>query len=180
MILPTNFFSERDGDFMGLLAIDYDPNAIFHTKFKLVSGIPGWPENLNVIKAELLEDRIKFYQYEYQGGKSTSLMYNQITGTELFKETKTITKSTDTLGRALVGGALFGSTGAIVGSISAANDKTKEEINYYYRISYINSKGEPSEILFNRDCAPNRAYKFDRLLRERIPKKEKVETPEFL
>lgn len=77
-------------------------------------------------------------------------MYNQITGTEFFDETEIKTKSTDTVGRALVGGALFGPAGAVVGSVSAANDKTKEKTRYNYKISYINSKGEPAEIILMR------------------------------
>ena len=167
---------------MSFFTIVGDPNAIFDTKFLLVTGIPGWGNNVHVIKAELLEDRVTFHKSTFQDIGSTSLMYNQITGTEFFDETEIKTKSTDTVGRALVGGALFGPAGAVVGSVSAVNDKTKEKTRYNYKISYINSKGEPAEIILNTNCAPIRAYKFDKLLLERIPKKETTpkEAPEFL
>ena len=112
---------------MSFFTIVGDPNAIFDTKFLLVTGIPGWGKNVHVIKAKLLEDRVTFHKSTFQDIGSTSLMYNQITGTEFFDETEIKTKSTDTVGRALVGDALFGPAGAVVGSVSAANDKTKEK-----------------------------------------------------
>ena len=182
MMSHINVFLERNGDFMGLFTIVGNPNAIFDTKFLLVSGIPGWGENVHVIKAELLEDRITFHKSTFQDIGSISLMYNQITGTEFFTETELKTKSTSVVGRSLIGGALFGSTGAIVGGMSAVNDKTEEKNKHYYMISYNNSQNEPAAILLNTDCAPFKVYKFDKLLLERIPKKETTpkEAPEFL
>ena len=49
-------------------------------------------------------------------------------------------------------------------------------------ISYNNSKNEPAAIILDTNCAPLKAYKFDKLLLQRIPKKERIpqETPEFL
>ena len=70
-------------------------------------------------------------------------MYNQITGTEFFDETEIKTKSTDTVGRALVGGALFGPAGAVVGSVSAANDKTKEKPDITIKFLTLIQKENP-------------------------------------
>lgn len=165
---------------MGLFTFVGEPNAIFDTKFKLVSGIPGWGENVLVIKAELLEDRITFHKSALQNMGSISLMYNQITGTDFFTETEIKTKSTSVIGRSLVGGALFGPAGAVVGGMSAVNDKTEEKNKRYYMISYTNSQNEPATIILDTNCAPLKAYKFDKLLLQRIPKKKPVELPEFL
>lgn len=167
---------------MGMFTFVGDPNAILDTKFKLVSGIPGWGENILVIKAELLADRITFHKSSLQDMGSISLMYNQITEANFFTETEIITKSKSVIGRSLVGSTLFGPVGAVVGGMSGIGDKKEEKSKHYYMITYTNSKNEFAQIVLNTDCAPLKALKFHKILLEHIPKKENIpmENPEFL
>ena len=167
---------------MGVFAKNGSPDAIFSTSFKLVSGIPGWAENLFVIKAELRPDRITFYQSPIGNTKTTSLFYSQILETNFYTETEILEKSKSVVGRSVVGAALFGPVGAIVGGMSGIGSKNEKSVHRFYTITYVNSKNEPGLLTFGIDCTPCSYNKFDQLLRERIPKKETAveETPEFL
>lgn len=73
-----------------------------------------------------------------------TLPYDRIRGFKLEDET-TLAKSGSTIGRAIVGGTLFGGTGAIVGGISAkGNTKTK----WIGTLSYIDKEGNLQELAF--------------------------------
>lgn len=73
-----------------------------------------------------------------------TLPYDRIRGFKLEDET-TLAKSGSTIGRSLVGGALFGSTGAVVGGMSAkGNTKTK----WIGTLSYIDKEGNLQELSF--------------------------------
>ena len=73
-----------------------------------------------------------------------TLPYDRIRGFKLEDET-TLAKSGSTIGRALVGGALFGKTGAVVGGMSGkGNTKTK----WIATLSYVDKDGNPQELAF--------------------------------
>jgi len=73
-----------------------------------------------------------------------TLPYERIRGFKLEDET-TLAKSGSTIGRALVGGALFGKTGAVVGGMSAkGNTKTK----WIGTLSYVDKEGNLQELAF--------------------------------
>lgn len=73
-----------------------------------------------------------------------ALPYERLRGFKLEDET-TLAKSGSTIGRAIVGGTLFGKTGAIVGGMSAkGNTKTK----WIGTLSYIDKDGNPQELNF--------------------------------
>ena len=73
-----------------------------------------------------------------------TLPYDRIRGFKLEDET-TIAKSGSTVGRALVGGALFGKTGAIVGGMSA---KGKTNTKWIATLSYVDKEGNLQELVF--------------------------------
>jgi hypothetical protein len=75
-----------------------------------------------------------------------TLPYERIKGFRLEDET-TVAKSGSTIGRAIVGGALFGKTGAVVGGMSAkGNTKTK----WIGTLSYGDKEGNPQELGFTQ------------------------------
>ena len=73
-----------------------------------------------------------------------SLPYDRILGFKLEDEV-TLAKSGSTIGRALVGGALFGKTGAVVGGMSA---KGKTNVKWIGTLSYKDKEGTVQELGF--------------------------------
>lgn len=78
--------------------------------------------------------------------KTVTLNYNQITDVFYGVETELKNKPKSVIGRAAIGGLLFGTTGAIVGAISG-NDQTKER-HFYFIISYVGSDGADKYLQF--------------------------------
>lgn len=73
-----------------------------------------------------------------------TLPYDRIKGFKLEDET-TLAKSGSTLGRALVGGALFGGAGAVVGGMSA---KGKTNTKWIGTLTYVDKEGNIQELNF--------------------------------
>jgi len=63
-----------------------NPTLIYTSYFKLINGIPGWAEDIFIIRAELHDDRIIFFQAPIGKCKSTSLLLDQIIDTNDFKD----------------------------------------------------------------------------------------------
>ena len=87
------------------------------------------------------------------GKNEANLKYSQIT--DVFygaqKDIILVKKEKSVIGRAMVGGLLFKSTGAIVGAISGTTGpkvKSKTKISLVFVISYKSSSGEDSYIQF--------------------------------
>lgn len=78
--------------------------------------------------------------------KTITLNYNQITDVFYGVETELKNKPKSVIGRAAIGGLLFGTTGAIVGAISG-NNQTKER-HFYFIISYVGSDGADKYLQF--------------------------------
>lgn len=73
-----------------------------------------------------------------------TLPYERIRGFKLEDET-TLKKSGSTIGRAIVGGTLFGNTGAIVGGMSAKGNTNTKWIG---TLLYVDKDNNPQELLF--------------------------------
>lgn len=73
-----------------------------------------------------------------------TLPYDRIRGFKLEDET-TLAKNGNTIGRALVGGALFGGAGAIVGGMSA---KGKTKTKWIGTLLYVDKEGNLQELNF--------------------------------
>lgn len=73
------------------------------------------------------------------------LLFDKIRGAGYITKDELVDKST--IGRAVVGGVLFGGIGALVGSISGQGQKVKEKP--YFAIAYVDSFGNDKTLLFN-------------------------------
>lgn len=151
--------------------------STYYTCFKLINGIPGWGQDVLVIKAELLDDSIKFFKSPAGNATTISLRYDQITETSFYSEEKILEKSKSVIGRAAIG-SLFGPLGSIIGGISGTGKKQIKKQRYYYTISFISTSGEPGLITLGTSCAGCDWAKFDSLLKPHISKQD--ETPSFL
>ena len=74
------------------------------------------------------------------------LDYDQITDVFYGVRTALVDKPKSIIGRAAIGGILFGSTGAVIGAASAMKPEKKTKI--YFIISYSSSGGEDRYIQF--------------------------------
>lgn len=77
-----------------------------------------------------------------------NLSYSKITNVVYDLQTSIVEKDKSSIGRAIVGGALFGATGAIVGAVSGSGKKEKEVNKFMFVISYTGNDGNKSFIAF--------------------------------
>lgn len=75
------------------------------------------------------------------------LNYEQIVAAEVITEREIIESGKSTVGRALVGGVLLGSLGAIVGGMSGIGNKTKSSKHYFLVVNYKSSNSEEAKAL---------------------------------
>lgn len=68
-----------------------------------------------------------------------TLNYTQISDVFYGYQTSLLEVKKSVIGRALVGGVLFGGVGSVVGAISGSDTKTKKEKHLYLIISYTSS-----------------------------------------
>lgn len=140
------------------------------SNFKLVDGIPGWGQDINVVTAELLEDRIVFSKAAIKNSPTISLMLDQIIETDVYTEKDIIEKSKSVVGRAAVG-ALFGPVGAIIGAVSGAGTKKRVKTDLYYTILFNSSAGTPSLIVLRCGCMGCHLTEFSSALKSALPSK---------
>ena len=155
---------------MGLFTKNGSEEAIFSSNFKLVTGIPGWGENVLVIKAELLADRITFYSSPFGQAKTISLLYSQILETGIYSETEILEKSKSVIGRSVAGGLLFGPLGALIGGMSGVGTEKTKKNHYYYTISFTSSDNSSRMISLGTECMGCNYHKFNEILRSHLPK----------
>ncbi len=86
---------------------------------------------------------------------------------QLLAVSEEIIKENRGTGRAIAGGLLFGTAGAVVGAVTA---KDKKKTIYYKVINYVSNNEERSIVLGTRGDINE--MKFFRKLSELIPKKE--------
>lgn len=101
----------------------------------------------NAVKVTCLDDEGKIeikMPFAKKGTPSVFLSYSQITAVERLseKEIVSIVKDKNAIGRAIVGGLVFGSLGTIVGAASGAGSKhtTKNQYTFYIVINYVSSE----------------------------------------
>lgn len=70
------------------------------------------------------------------------LNYNKIIAVDYFSKEEIIRKRKSVAGRAMIGGILLGQLGAIIGGMSAINDKEKTDYDFFAVINYKSSDGE--------------------------------------
>ena len=84
-------------------------------------------------------------------------------------------ESGNMIGRAIVGGVLFGGAGAIIGAMSA---QERKKVKHLYSINYL-SDGEEKAIVMKSAGAINE-MKFRRMLDDLLPKEGKSDGPVIL
>lgn len=129
-------------------------------------GIPSFRKNCpcNMILDEE-NNCLKFELFASKDSTSVQLPLNKITNAGLVNITEIEQQSK--VGRAIVGGLLFGNTGAIIGAMSAGE---KEKIKTLYVINYI-SDGETKVITMKENGNLN-FFKFQKHLTNLLPKVE--------
>lgn len=103
------------------------------------------------------------------------LKYDQITDVYYGPETEIIEKNKSVIGRAVVGGVLFGGAGAIVGAVSASGKKEKKVTKMKFIISYTSKTGEDAFLLFE-DSRLYKGHKLSKKLKELCGIKDEVVT----
>ena len=119
--------------------------SIISDYFKLTDDL-GVYKNGDMVDVALYDDHLTIKSPVLK--QEITLNYNQITDVFYGLETEIIEKNKSVIGRAVAGGILFGSLGAVVGGISGTGTKTKKERHFYFIISYTSSTGEDKFIQF--------------------------------
>lgn len=113
--------------------------SIISDYFKVSKDIGIIPAG-EIVDLALYEDHLELTAYHTKD--TVELSYEKITDVFLGKTKAIIEVNKSPIGRAIVGGILFGNIGAIVGACSA-NGKTKAvDVNKYLIISYISDGQE--------------------------------------
>lgn len=77
-----------------------------------------------------------------------TLAYSQIADVFYGSDVQVLVKDKSPIARAVAGGLLFGSTGAVVGAISGAGKKEKKVRRILFIISYVSADGQESFLTF--------------------------------
>lgn len=93
-------------------------------------------------KSLIFKDTMPFKKNRYP---EINLAFNKIIGAEFITQDEL--KDASVIGRAVVGGILFGGIGAIVGGISGQGQKVTTK--RYFAISYIGNTDDPKTILLD-------------------------------
>lgn len=118
--------------------------SLISDHFKLLEKVATFPKGY-MYEVALFDDHLEITSLQKQ---KITLNYDQITDVFYGMETELKDKPKSTIGRAAVGGLLFGSAGAIVGAISAGNKKQVKERHFYFIISYHGSDGQDHYLQF--------------------------------
>lgn len=131
-------------------------------------GLPGFKKN---VPCNMFLDEtnccLRFELFAAKDDLTIELPLSKITKADSVNITEIEQQSK--IGRAVVGGLLFGNTGAIVGAMTAGE---KKKINTMYIINYL-SDGEEKVITLQEKGNIN-YFKFQKRLTELLPKQESI------
>lgn len=131
--------------------------SIISDYFQLQEDIAGFSKGY-MYDVALYDDHLEITSMQK---RKMLLNYDQITDVFYGFETELVEKPKSVIGRAAVGGILFGGVGAIVGATSGTGTKTEKELHRCFIISYTSSDGEDKYIQFEdtRKYKGNKLYK---------------------
>lgn len=115
------------------------------------------------VDVSLYEDHLTLKNFAVK--QPITLNYSQITDVFHGFQTEIQEKSKSIIGRAAMGGLLFGGAGAIVGAMTAQGTKEKKITKLMFIISYISSQGEECFLQFE-DTRHYKGKKLSEKLRE--------------
>lgn len=108
----------------------------------------------------------KLHISNQKNGIDITIPYERLNGFKYESETS-LAQSGSTIGRAAVGGLLFGKTGAVIGGMSA---KGNTETKWYGTLAFTNKDGERQELyfadLFNAKTSNPDHTRFERKINE--------------
>ena len=135
--------------------------SIISDYFQLQEDIAGFSKGY-MYDVALYDDRLEITSMQK---RKLLLNYDQITDVFYGFETELVEKPKSVIGRAAVGGILFGGVGAIVGAASGTGTKTGNKTHLYFIISYTSSDGEDKYIQFE-DTRMYKGLKLSKKLKE--------------
>lgn len=140
------------------------------SNFKLVDGLPNWPQNILIITLELYDDCLMFWRSDTprQNQSPVILKVKSILSTEYLTEKEIIEKSKSVVGRASAGALLFGPVGALIGGMSGVGKSQKQKSHTYYIIHFMNSQEKESIITLETGCVGCHDYAFDKSLSAKL------------
>lgn len=126
-----------------------------------------------ILAAEEIEFRDATYVSDWPGSdkaESVYLNYSQVRNFRFVNQTLAVQRKKSVVGRAVIGGLLFGPVGAVVGGISGTGKKVSNEVKKCFVIEYISQDGEKRSL--SLDCCgfcPSEIEELSTLLEERCP-----------
>ena len=117
----------------------------------------------NAVDVALYDDHLELSAPISQ--QPISLRYDQITDVYYGFETEITEKNKSVIGRAVLGGFLFGGVGAVVGATSGTGKKEKKETKRVFIISYTSKSGNQDFLQFE-DTRAFKGYKLSQKLKE--------------
>lgn len=136
--------------------------SVISDYFQLQEDIAGYSKGY-MYEVALYDDHLEIIPLSKQN--KLLLNYNQITDVFYGGKTELIQKPKSVIGRALVGGMIFGGTGAVIGAVSGTGMKTEKKTHLYFIISYTSSDGEDKYIQFE-DTRMYKGLKLSKKLKE--------------
>lgn len=138
--------------------------SVISDYFQLQEDIAGYSKGY-MYEVTLYDDHLEIIPLSKQN--KLLLNYNQITDVFYGGKTELIQKPKSVIGRALVGGMIFGGTGAVIGAVSGTGMKTEKKTHLYFIISYTSSNGEDKYIQFE-DTRMYKGLKLSKKLKELV------------
>lgn len=148
-----------------------DKNGNLACNFMHVNGVSWMSAGAAVTvtlddSSQQLEIKMRVFK-----GNPAYLPYSQITSIGVVSEKEVIEHNKSVLGRAAVGGLVFGPLGAIVGGMSGTGTKQKVQNKYFFVINYhpADNIADTKAISLEIVGATLHLEKFTTALRSRIP-----------
>lgn len=136
-------------------------DSIISDYFQLMEDIAGFSKGY-MYEVALYDDHLEVISLQK---KKLLLNYSQITDVFYGGKTKLIEKPKSVIGRALVGGVIFGGAGAMIGAVSGIGTKTEKKTHIYFIISYTSSDGNNCYMQFE-DTRCYKGHKLSKKLKE--------------
>lgn len=135
--------------------------SIISDHFKLIENVATFAKGY-MYEVALYEDHLEVVSLQK---KKLTLNYDQITDVFYGMETELKSKPKSVIGRAAVGGVLFGGIGAVVGAISGSGQKETKERHFYFIVSFVGLDGHDGYLLFE-DTRLYKGLKLSQKLKE--------------
>lgn len=156
-------------------------------KKEISSGLLIFKDGINIISKESLTE-ITFYKdtrylsidNKFSKNKDIKLSLDKIIDLNFYTENEKIEKDKSSLGRAVVGGALLGPVGAVIGGVSGVGTKTKSKINNFTDITYKTDSNEINILKFQVGDGNFKIFKFIESLKKEINTKVNINEEIYL